>query len=47
MNNIRSATKSIGEGISASMEVNLDMAVEYIQVRHNVDGKENSFESIL
>ena len=35
LNNIRSATKSISEGIQASMEVNLDMAVEYIQVRHS------------
>lgn len=33
LNNIRSATKSISEGIQSPMEVNLDMAVEYIQVR--------------
>lgn len=32
LNNIRSATKSISEGIQTPMEVNLDMAVEYIQV---------------
>lgn len=34
LNNIRSATKSIGEGIQVPIEVNLDMAVEYIQVQH-------------
>lgn len=33
LNNIRSATKSISEAIQTPMEVNLDMAVEYIQVR--------------
>lgn len=34
LNNIRSATKSISESVMVPMEVNLDMAVEYIQVRH-------------
>lgn len=33
LNNIRSATKSISESVMAPIEVNLDMAVEYIQVR--------------
>lgn len=37
LNNIRSATKSITEGIQASMEVNLDMAVEYIQADELVE----------
>lgn len=37
LNNIRSATKSISEGIQASMEVNLDMAVEYIQADELVE----------
>lgn len=32
LNNIRSATKSISESVMVPMEVNLDMAVEYIQV---------------
>ncbi|CAN0442978.1 unnamed protein product, partial [Ectocarpus sp. 8 AP-2014] len=31
LNNIRSATKSISESVTVPMEVNLDMAVEYIQ----------------
>ncbi|CAM9373213.1 unnamed protein product [Ectocarpus sp. 4 AP-2014] len=31
LNNIRSATKSISESVMVPMEVNLDMAVEYIQ----------------
>lgn len=34
LNNIRSATKSISEGIQVPIGVDLDMAVEYIQVRH-------------
>lgn len=32
LNNIRSATKSISDSVMVPMEVNLDMAVEYIQV---------------
>ncbi|CAM9512850.1 unnamed protein product, partial [Hapterophycus canaliculatus] len=31
LNNIRSATKSISDSVMVPMEVNLDMAVEYIQ----------------
>lgn len=32
LNNIRSATKSISDSVMVPIEVNLDMAVEYIQV---------------
>ncbi|CBJ31815.1 PBipA, plastid GTPase BipA/TypA [Ectocarpus siliculosus] len=37
LNNIRSATKSISESVTVPMEVNLDMAVEYIQADELVE----------
>ncbi|CAM9287420.1 unnamed protein product [Ascophyllum nodosum] len=37
LNNIRSATKSIAEGIQVPLEVDLDMAVEYIQADELVE----------
>eukprot|EP00903_Cladosiphon_okamuranus_P013278 g12379.t1 len=37
LNNIRSATKSISESVMVPMEVNLDMAVEYIQADELVE----------